>query len=110
MKLLSDQNLSFRLCKSIADIFPGSAQVRQHKMDRAGDRQIWEYAKTNGYVLVTQDSDFSDLAALLGTPPKVLWLRCGNQPTNVIEKLLRDHLGAIVDFESDKDADCLELL
>ena len=59
---------------------------------------------------MTQDSDFADMAALHGQPPKVIWLRCGNQPTHVIEKLLRDHAQAIVAFEQDITATCLEIL
>jgi predicted nuclease of predicted toxin-antitoxin system len=29
MKLLLDQNLSFKLCPRLADLFPGSQQVRE---------------------------------------------------------------------------------
>jgi predicted nuclease of predicted toxin-antitoxin system len=39
-----------------------------------------------------------------------IWLRCGNQPTNAIEKLLRDHAQAIAAFEQDPIATCLEIL
>jgi len=81
MKLLFDQNLSFKLVDRLADLFPDSDQVRRLGLDQADDRAIWEHAKRSGFVLVTQDSDFADLAALLGPPPKVIWLRCGNQPT-----------------------------
>ena len=28
MKLLFDQNLSFKLCQALADLFPGSSQAR----------------------------------------------------------------------------------
>ena len=28
MKLLFDQNLSFKLCRALADLFPGSDQAR----------------------------------------------------------------------------------
>jgi len=110
MKLLLDQNLSFRLCRSLADFFPGSVQVRQLGLDRGDDRTIWEYAKANGFMIISQDSDFADLAALLGPPPKVIWLRCGNQPTKTIEQLLRNHKNSILIFESDDDAECLEIL
>jgi predicted nuclease of predicted toxin-antitoxin system len=48
-------------------------------------------------------------ATLSGPPPKVIWLRRGNQPTAVIEKLLRDHAEAIAAFERDESAACLEL-
>ena len=95
MKLLFDQNLSFKLCARLADLFPNSEHIRLCGMERADDRIIWQFAKSNGFLLVTLDSDFADLAALLGSPPKVVWLRCGNQPTAVVEKLLRDHVADI---------------
>src|SRR5437867_4450249 len=104
MKLLFDQNLSFKLVDRLADLFPGSAQVRRLGLDQADDRAIWEHANRGGFVLVTQDSDFADLAALLGPPPKVIWLRCGNQPTQVVEELLRKHAPAIEALGLDNDA------
>ena len=110
MKLLFDQNLSFRLVARLAGLFPNSDQVRQLGLDQADDRAIWQHAKLNGFVLVTQDSDFADLAALLGSPPKVIWLRCGNQPTHIIEELLRKHAKTIEAFASDNESDCLEIL
>jgi predicted nuclease of predicted toxin-antitoxin system len=109
MKLLFDQNLSFKLCERLADLFPDSNQVRRLKLDSADDRTLWQFAKTNGFTIVSQDSDFADMAALFGPPPKVIWLRCGNQPTAVIEKLFRDHAEAIVAFEQDANAACWEI-
>ena len=78
-------------------------------MQQATDRVIWDYAKSNGYSLVTQDADFADMVALLGTPPKVIWLRCGNQPTIAIEKRLRDHADSIAVFSKDAPAACWEI-
>ena len=109
MKLLFDQNLSFKLCRRLADLFPDSGQVRLLGLEKADDRAIWEHAKTNGFAFVTQDSDFAELAALLGPPPKVIWLRCGNQPTAIIENLLRQHVGDIDAFAQDNTAACLEI-
>src|SRR5262249_50831900 len=109
MKLLLDQNLSFKLCDALSDLFPGSSQVRLAGLADASDRAIWDYAKAYGFTLVSLDSDFSDMAAFLGLPPKVIWLRCGNQATAVIENLLRRHATAIAKFESDAKADCLEI-
>lgn len=43
-----------------------------------------------GFVIVTKDSDFSDLCILLGFPPKVIWIRRGNCSTNTIESILRN--------------------
>jgi predicted nuclease of predicted toxin-antitoxin system len=109
MKLLFDQNLSFKLCRQLVDIFPDSQQVRLLGMEESDDSAIWEYARANGFILVSQDVDFADMATLYGPPPKVIWLRCGNQPTNVIEKRLRDHADAIAAFEVDDAAACWEI-
>jgi len=109
MKLLFDQNLSFKLCRLLVDIFPDSQQVRLLGMEEADDKAIWDHAKTSGFVLVSQDVDFADMATLYGPPPKVIWLRCGNQPTNAIEQRLRDHADAIGAFEQDDTAACWEI-
>ncbi len=53
MKLLFDQNLSFRLCSMLADRYPESSQVRLIGLDRASDRDIWLYAEANGFTIVT---------------------------------------------------------
>jgi predicted nuclease of predicted toxin-antitoxin system len=60
-------------------------------------------------VIVTQDVDFAELAALLGSPPKVIWPRAGNQTTATISALLRRHARTIQAFEGDDDAACLEI-
>ncbi|HXI24631.1 MAG TPA: DUF5615 family PIN-like protein [Pyrinomonadaceae bacterium] len=93
----------------MADIFPDSNQVRLLGMEEASDRTIWEFAKENGFTVVSHDVDFADLATLFGPPPKVIWLRCGNQPTEAIEKRLRDHVEAIASFVGDEAAACWEI-
>jgi predicted nuclease of predicted toxin-antitoxin system len=62
MKLLFDQNLSFKLCGLLADIFPGSRQARLVGLAEASDRILWNYAKVNGLTLVSLDSDFAEMA------------------------------------------------
>jgi predicted nuclease of predicted toxin-antitoxin system len=109
MKLLLDQNLSFKVCRALTDLFPGSTHVRLVGLADATDRAVWDYAKINGFVLASLDSDFAEMAALLGPPPRVIWLRCGNQPTAVLESLLRNQAAAIASFEADETAACLEL-
>ena len=109
MKLLFDQNLSFKLCRRLADVFPGSTQVRLLGMEGTDDWSIWPYTKTNGFALVSQDADFADIATLYGPPPKVIWLRCGNQSNDVIEVLLRDRVEEITRFDADEIAACWEL-
>lgn len=70
MKLPFDENLSFRLCQRLEDAYPLSTQVRLAGLARADDRVIWEYARTNGFAIVSLDADFAEKAALLCAPPK----------------------------------------
>lgn len=109
MKLLFDQNLSFKLAGQLAKRFPGSSQVRLLGLERADDQSIWEHARQNDYVLVTQDVDFSNFSALRGYPPKVVWLRCGNQPTGFIRVLLERNHARIITFLNDPAIGCLEI-
>ncbi|MBO0724668.1 MAG: DUF5615 family PIN-like protein [Blastocatellia bacterium] len=44
MKLLFDHNLSPRLVKQLADLYPDSTHVYLIGMDRVDDDVIWEYA------------------------------------------------------------------
>jgi predicted nuclease of predicted toxin-antitoxin system len=89
-------------------LFPDSTQVRLIGLERADDHTIWRFARTNEFVLVTLDADFVEMAALFGAPPKVIWLRCGNQETTATEALLRTHAGLIQEFNRD-DSACLEI-
>jgi len=108
MKLLLDQNLSFRLCALLSDLFPDARHVRHLGLERADDLTLWRYAREQGYTLVTLDADFAELAAVFGAPPKVTWLRRGNQPTAATEGLLRRHRDAIEAFAA-APAACLEI-
>ena len=109
MKLLFDQNLSFKLCQALADLFPGSDHARLLGLSEVGDRVLWDYAKANGFTIVSQDADFAEMAALLGSPPKVIWLRAGNQSTVAISTLIRRHAELIAAFGNDNDTACLEI-
>src|SRR6266481_4563558 len=109
MKLLFDYQLSPRLANDLGDLFPNSSHAYLHSLDHADDRDVWEFARLHGFTLVTKDSDFSDLSALRGFPPKVIWLRIGNCTTRQIEILIRGHRDTIEQFENDPNAGVLAL-
>lgn len=109
MRLLFDQNLSFRLCKNLSDVFPASEHVGLLGLGEADDLAVWTHARNGGFLLVSQDSDFAELALLRGAPPKVIWLRCGNRTTSYMASLLRDHRSAIWGLAGDDRAVCLEI-
>lgn len=91
MKLLFDQNLSPKLVKRLADLYPESNHVYEVGIDQLSDEDMRDYARRESFIIVTKDSDFSDLCILLGFPPKVIWIRRGNCSTKTIENILRDH-------------------
>jgi predicted nuclease of predicted toxin-antitoxin system len=109
LKLLFDQNLSHRLPALLAHAFPGSTQVRLLGLDRADDMAIWRCAAEQDFCVVTLDADFADLSGLLGSPPKVVWLRCGNRPTAFIESLIRTHALRIMTLALADDIDLIEI-
>lgn len=109
MKLLFDQNLSRKLVNRLVDIFPESSHVQFHNLADKTDTEIWEFAKLNGFCIVTQDADFPERSRLYGSPPKVVWLRCGNAPTREVENLIRSGAEAIRELLKNTDLHCLEL-
>ena len=110
MKLLFDQNLSHRLVKALATEFPGSVHVRHVGLEKARDGFVWDYAKENGFVLVSKDSDFHQRCFLYGHPPKVVWIRRGNCSTSTIESILREHQHDLVKFAESEQGSFLALL
>jgi len=109
MKLLFDQNLSQKLVARLADIFPHSSHVQFHNLTEIDDSEIWEFAKAQGFCIVTQDADFAERSRLYGAPPKVIWLRCGNAPTSNVEAIFRSGVETIQEFIGNTALDCLEL-
>lgn len=109
MKLLLDQNISYRLLSELSALFSGSHHVRLLGLEKATDEEIWNYAKKNGFVIVTQDSDFYERSLLFGFPPKVIWLRVGNTNTEYIKKILVNYKQTIMAFMTHKTLGCLEI-
>jgi len=109
LRLLFDQNLSRKLVTRLSDIFPDSSHVQFHGLAEKTDTEIWEFAKINDFCILTQDADFAERSRLYGSPPKVVWLRCGNAPTNHVEALIRAGVEAIQELLSNPDLHCLEL-
>lgn len=109
MKLLFDQNLSSALVSRVVDLFPGSAHVKEVGLTQSDDGSIWSHAREHGFTIVSKDSDFQQRSLLFGAPPKVVWLRVGNCPTGLIEKLIRDHSVTLHTFEADVEQSLLVL-
>ncbi|HET7818375.1 MAG TPA: DUF5615 family PIN-like protein [Bacteroidia bacterium] len=110
MKLLFDQNISPKIVKQLESSFPGSKHVLHVGLQDQSDLAIFEYAKENGYTIVTFDSDFVDLNLFRGFPPKLIWLKTGNLTTRFISELLKQNVLTIQNFVTSEEKDILEIL
>jgi predicted nuclease of predicted toxin-antitoxin system len=100
VKLLFDANLSPKLVKRLADLFPGLAHVFETGLARfTPDTTIWEYAERNAYIIVTTDADFIELSHQRGFPPKVIRIEKCTFRTAEVEDLIRRNAIRIAGFE-----------
>lgn len=112
MKLLFDQNISFRITKKLQPYFQGCLHVSDCNLNDCEDSEIWTFAKLNDFAIVTFDSDFYDISIINGHPPKIIWLRSGNITTTELAALLIKKHELICEFLESiefKDFACIEL-
>jgi predicted nuclease of predicted toxin-antitoxin system len=109
MKLLLDQNISRRILAALTESWPGSSQAGLLGLDCASDLEIWEYARAQGFGIVTKDADFEELSLLKGAPPKVIWLRLGNATNQEVQKVLLTNRVQLDDLIQRDGLDCIEV-
>jgi len=109
MKLLFDQNISYKIIPVLPDQMKGSSHIKKEGLLDATDLQIWSFAKLHNFTIVTQDSDFNDLNALYGFPPKIIWIRTGNLQTKKILEILIENSKNSENFIGDINYGCYEI-
>ncbi len=112
MKLLFDQNISYRITKKLDNSFPECQHISDCGLLNCDDSEIWEYAKKNSYSIVTFDADFYDISVINGHPPKIIWIRRGNLSTTEVAALITHYKNTIKKFiekEDENDVSCLEI-
>ncbi len=93
MTIWVDAQLSPRTARWIADNFPiAAAPLRDLGLRDVGDEEIFAAARSADAIVLTKDSDFVRLLEQQGSPPKVLWLTCGNTSEAALQKILALHL------------------
>ena len=108
MKLLFDQNISYRILKKLPVAFEESRHLKTEGLMNSTDLEVWEYARLHQFIIVTQDSDFNDIYLLKGFPPKILWLQTGNLRTDEIVNILKFKLNDISNFINNDEYGCFE--
>ncbi len=110
MKLLLDENTSYRTLKLIEEHFPGSVHVNSAGTPLNSYTLIWQYAKSNGFVIVTFDTDFVQLATLRGAPPHVVLLQLRNPSNKEVARVLIDRKAKVEALVSDAGPDASAVL
>ncbi|MBL8758440.1 MAG: DUF5615 family PIN-like protein [Phycisphaerae bacterium] len=109
MKLLLDEHFSRKLVQMVEAHFPGTTHVALAGLERASDDDLWKFAAGAGFVIVTKDEDFQVMSCLRGPPPKVVWVRTGNGPTEEVARLLVQARGVLESFVAAADRSLLVL-
>jgi predicted nuclease of predicted toxin-antitoxin system len=71
--------------------------------------EIWQYAKEQGYTIITQDIDFLNLLEEKGYPPKVIIIKTGNINRKQMEMILLQAKPSIVELHNSKEYGLLEI-
>ena len=69
--------------------------VRDLGLRDALDPPIFAAARTANAVVMSKDADFAEMVNRLGSPPQVIWLRCGNTSNAKLRDLLSRELPAV---------------
>lgn len=107
--LLIDANVSYRIKKLLAQKFPSIQHASALPNHPLKDIEFWEFAKKESLVIITYDEDYIDIQTLKGFPPKIIWLRFGNQPTVYIANKLLLYETEIQNFIGSEELGVLEI-
>lgn len=89
MKIWLDAQLPPSLATWLTETFGLEATaLRDLALRDARDVEIFEAGRVENVAIMTKDSDFIDLVCRLGSPPRILWLTCGNVTNRNLRKLL----------------------
>lgn len=109
MKLLFDEHISFRAVRSMLDVFPDAKHLRFFGLEESADAVIWNFAKKEGYAIITKDDDFRELSMTFGHPPKVVWLKTGNLKSSELAGFLWAKADVLAEFIESADESLLVL-
>jgi predicted nuclease of predicted toxin-antitoxin system len=110
VKLLLDENLSWRMVNKLGVVFPEVVHVTSLNISQpASDISIWDFAKKNGYTIVSKDDDFEKIVLLRKAPPKLLFLKTYNLNTEKLVNLIIANNIKIKEFINSDENDIFEI-
>ncbi len=104
MNILLDHNLPPRLVRLLAKHFDTVRHVTDFGLESACDRELWEYARDQGFTLMTKDKDFYHLSLFYGPSPKIIWIRSGNMTAQTLIDFIESAIPALKAFASEYEA------
>ena len=97
MRFLVDNQLPATLSRCLVKLGHESVHVSDVGFDGSTDKQIWDYAVRQGYVIISKDADFFDLQLTQRKCTPVIWVRLGNCRTGYLCSVFERHIKAIVE-------------
>jgi len=77
-------------CKAVA--------LRDLGLRDATDKKIFFSAREVKAVIMSKDFDFVSLVERFGSPPQIIWLRCGNTANEQLKQSLLKSMPRVIDF------------
>lgn len=103
MKIWIDAQLSPAIAGWIQQYFGVEyTALRDLGLRDATDKEIFFAAKDEDVIVMTKDRDFLNLLDQYGTPPKVIWITCGNTSTAFFKEILAKNLDTILKLLDDE--------
>jgi predicted nuclease of predicted toxin-antitoxin system len=110
VKLLLDENLSWRMIKKLSPFFEEVVHASDLKIIQpADDISIWNYAKKNGFTILSKDDDFEKIVLLRKAPPKLIYLKTYNLDTNKLVDLILGNKDKLIQFVQSDENDIFEI-
>jgi len=96
VNFLVDNQLLETLCRFLNARGHQSGHVLALHMDEASDLEIWIYAATGNWIVVSKDEDFLHLANRPGDMGKLLWVRIGNCRKQTLLQAFEGELAGVI--------------
>lgn len=91
MRFLVDAQLPPALARFLAGMGEEAIHVLDVGLLEASDSEIWNYALSQDWIIITKDDDFQFRASVTEQPPTIIWVRVGNCSKQKIIALFQQH-------------------
>lgn len=100
MKIWVDAQLSPAIAVWVTENFEQleAVAIRDVGLRDAEDTVIFFSAREANATVMTKDSDFIELQRKHGSPPKLIWVTCGNTSNTALRKILLANLQKAVEL------------